>query len=399
MNMELKGKYATAIVYAWNVEQGAMSQIIEMCNQEFAEGSKIRIMPDVHAGAGCVIGTTMTIKEKVVPNLVGVDIGCGMYVVKIGNQPIDLEKLDCVVNSIIPAGFEVRHDRHEYANMINLEELRCRNSINMERAILSIGTLGGGNHFIELNKDDEGCFYLVVHSGSRNAGKQVAEHYQNLAYQEANGKRDSIQEMIKTLKNQGREREIQSELANLKIQQVRKDLAWLEGESLSDYLHDMAIMQRYASLNRKAIAHDILKSAGLWQRNMESFETVHNYIDVNKMILRKGAVSAEKDEILLIPINMRDGSLLCKGKGNDNWNRSAPHGAGRLMSRSEAKSSISMSEFEKSMVGIYTTSVKQSTLDECPMAYKPMEEIINNTKDTIEILSIIKPVYNYKSGG
>lgn len=369
--MEIKGKYATAIVYTDNIEGTALHQIEELCDQEFAKDSKIRIMPDAHAGIGCVIGTTMTIKDKVVPNLVGVDIGCGVYVAKLGNKPVDLNKLDRVINNRIPAGFEIRRKKHEYANMIHLEDLRCKDSVNLNRAVLSIGTLGGGNHFIELNRDDDGCLYLVVHSGSRNAGKQVAVHYQNLAYKQVS--------------------------KNKAGNQVRKDLSWLEGKSLSDYLHDMAIMQKYASLNRKAIAHDILKAMGLRDQNMDSFETIHNYIDINKMILRKGAVSAEEDEILLIPINMRDGSLICRGKGNEEWNRSAPHGAGRLMSRNEAKRIFSLSEYKKSMEGIYTTSVSKSTLDEIPMAYKPMHEIIDKIQDTVEILSIIKPVYNFKA--
>jgi tRNA-splicing ligase RtcB len=366
ISMEIKGRHTTAIVYTDNIETTAISQIEELCNQEFTEGSKIRIMPDAHAGKGCVIGTTMTINDKVVPNLVGVDIGCGVYVVKLGNDPVDPVKLDRAVNNLIPAGHEIRRKKHEYTDMLNLDDLRCKKSVNLDRAALSIGTLGGGNHFIELNKDDDGCFYMVVHSGSRNIGKQVAEYYQNLAYRQVSGK-------------------------------VRKDLAWLEGENLSDYLNDMAIMQKYASLNRKAIAHDILKAMGLWQTDTESFETIHNYIDIDKRILRKGAVSAEKDVILLIPINMRDGSLICRGKGNDEWNRSAPHGAGRLMSRNEAKRSFTLSEYKKSMAGIYTTSVNQSTLDECPMAYKSMQEIIDKIQDTVEVIGVIKPVYNFKA--
>jgi tRNA-splicing ligase RtcB (3'-phosphate/5'-hydroxy nucleic acid ligase) len=389
------GKCNQAIIYTENVEEKALSQIIELCNQEFIKGSKIRIMPDTHAGAGCVIGTTMTIQDKVVPNLVGVDIGCGMECIRIHEKDIDLAMLDSAVHSYIPAGFDIRNESHTYSERINLNELRCKGHVNLNRAILSIGTLGGGNHFIEVDKDNDGFLYLVVHSGSRNLGKQAAEYYQDVAYKEITNNKQEIQALVEQLKAAGREQDIQAELKKSKAAKVKKELAYLENDSFNDYIHDMKIIQQYAVLNRCAIVNEIVTLFG-WHIE-EQFTTIHNYIDTESMILRKGAISAQKGEKVLIPMNMRDGSLICLGKGNSEWNYSAPHGAGRLMSRSKAKEIISLGEFKDSMNDIYSTTVNQSTIDEAPMAYKPMDEIIENIKDTVDVLKIIKPIYNFKA--
>lgn len=393
--IEIKGKYNTAKVYTDNVEGQAVAQILELCNQEFAKDSIIRIMPDTHAGAGCTIGTTMTIKDKIVPNLVGVDIGCGMETVRLKDKEIDLVKLDKVIHECIPSGFDVRDEQHPYAEKINLEMLACKKNISMGRAMQSIGTLGGGNHFIEVNKSDEGNLFLVVHSGSRYLGKQVAEYYQEKGYKELLEKRRVVEDVIKRLKSEGREKDIQQEIKKIKPEAVNKQLAYVQGKSYGDYLNDMKIVQKYAVLNRKAIINEILKQLGF--EVAEQFTTIHNYIDLEGMILRKGAISAQRDEKVLIPINMRDGSLVCIGKGNADWNCSAPHGAGRLMSRSKAKETITLEEFEKTMEGIYSTTVNRSTLDECALAYKPMDEIVSNIQDTVDIIDVIKPVYNFKA--
>ena len=393
--IELQGKYNTAKVFTDNVEPEAVSQIINLLNQEFVAGSQIRIMPDTHAGAGCTIGTTMTISDKIVPNLVGVDIGCGMEAVILENDRVELQKLDKVIHSCVPAGFTVRENIHPYMDDINLKELRCAKHVNMERAELSMGTLGGGNHFIELDKDDDGRLYLVVHSGSRNLGKQVAEHYQDAAVRSLKDKSKETNSLIAELKKQGRETEFQSELKKLGVRKVDRTLAFCEGDLFSDYLHDMAIVQHYAVLNRRAIVREIVKNMKF--KAADSFTTIHNYIDLDSMVLRKGAISAKEGERVLIPINMRDGSLICVGKGNPDWNYSAPHGAGRLMSRSAAKASFTLTQFERSMEGIYSSTVNKSTIDESPMAYKPMEEIINNIGDTVEITATIRPLYNFKA--
>jgi tRNA-splicing ligase RtcB len=392
--IEVKGKYNTAKVFTDNIESEALDQIMELCNQEFVKDSIIRIMPDVHAGAGCTIGTTMTISDKVVPNLVGVDIGCGMETIKLRQREIDFEKLDKVIYNYIPSGFDIRKRQHKYVENINLDDLACKNHVNLERARLSVGTLGGGNHFIEVNKDSCGTLYLVVHSGSRHLGKQVAEYYQELGYRELVDTSKIKVEIVKRLRAEGREDGIQDEIKKISPVKINKQLAYVQGESYNNYLHDMKIVQQYAVYNRKAIVDEIINRTGLEVE--EQFTTIHNYIDLESMILRKGAISARKGERVLIPINMRDGSLICVGKGNKDWNYSAPHGAGRLMSRRKAKQAISIEEFKKSMEGIYTTSVNRSTLDECALAYKPMDEIINNIQDAVEILDIIKPVYNFK---
>ena len=357
-------------------------------------------MPDIHAGAGCTVGTTMTITDKVVPNLVGVDIGCGMETVHLREQHLELQKLDKLIRAKIPSGFSIREKAHRYFDEIDLTELYCYRQINPLRAEKSLGTLGGGNHFIEVDRDDEGGLYLVIHSGSRHLGLEVAAWYQNEAYQRLNKSSKSDEAaLIAKLKSEGRDKEIQKairKLKNTKQTSIPKPLAYAEGELFEQYIHDMRIIQRFAVLNRRAIADDILKGMGLHAQ--DSFTTIHNYIDTDAMVLRKGAVSAKAGERLLIPINMRDGSLICIGRGNEDWNCSAPHGAGRLMSRSQAKQRFTVSEFKHQMDGIYTTSVGKATLDECPMAYKRMEDIVSNIGETVRIERIIRPVYNFKAG-
>lgn len=398
--LELNGKFNSAKVYTDIIDSSAVAQIIELCNQPMSACSQIRIMPDVHAGAGCTIGTTMNITDKVVPNLVGVDIGCGMETVKLKEKHIELQKLDKLIQSKIPSGFDIRDKAHRYNEKIDLTELYCYNQINSNRAERSIGTLGGGNHFIEVDKSDDGSIYIVIHSGSRHLGVETAKYYQEEAYKRLNGSsKGDIEFLIERLKSEGKDKQIQSEitkLKNTKFTNVPKHLAYCEGKLFEQYIHDMKIVQQFALLNRKAMMDEIIK--GMHLHITEQFTTIHNYIDTDTMILRKGAVSAQAGEKLLIPINMRDGSLICTGKGNEDWNCSAPHGAGRLMSRSQAKQNFTVSEFKKQMNGIYTTSVNAQTLDECPMAYKSIDDIVNNIGDTVEINEIIKPIYNFKAG-
>ena len=396
------GKFNEAIVYTDVVEDVAVKQIKTLCDQEFTKGSNIRIMPDVHAGAGCTIGTTMTITDKVVPNLVGVDIGCGMETIKIKNKHIELQKLDKLIYEKIPSGYQIRKIAHKYNDEIDLTLLRCREEGNLkiDRAVKSLGTLGGGNHFIEAAKDEEGTIYLVVHSGSRHLGLEVALFYQDKAFKSLNGNaKEDIEALIKDYKKAGRDNEIQTAIKELKrtVQtDIPKALAYVSGTLMEDYIHDMKIVQRFAMLNRKAMMDEMIR--GMKLKVEEEFTTIHNYIDIDSMILRKGAVSAKQGEKLLIPINMRDGSLICVGKGNPDWNYSAPHGAGRLMSRTAAKNTFTVSEFKKQMKDIYTTSVSGDTLDECPMAYKNMDDIVSNIGDTAEIISRITPIYNFKAG-
>ena len=398
--LEVKGKYNSAKIFTDVVDKASVAQVIELCNQPFTAKSRIRMMPDIHAGAGCTVGTTMTITDKVVPNLVGVDIGCGMETVHLREQHLELQKLDKLIRAKIPSGFSIREKAHRYFDEIDLTELYCYRQINPLRAEKSLGTLGGGNHFIEVDRDDEGGLYLVIHSGSRHLGLEVAAWYQNEAYQRLNKSSKSDEAtLIAKLKSEGRDKEIQKairKLKNTKQTSIPKPLAYAEGELFEQYIHDMRIIQRFAVLNRRAIADDILKGMGLHAQ--DSFTTIHNYIDTDAMVLRKGAVSAKAGERLLIPINMRDGSLICIGRGNEDWNCSAPHGAGRLMSRSQAKQSFTVSEFKHQMDGIYTTSVGKATLDECPMAYKRMEDIVSNIGETVRIERIIRPVYNFKAG-
>ena len=398
--IEVQGKYNKAKIFTDVVDSTSIAQVLELCNQEFAEGSRIRMMPDIHAGAGCTIGTTMTITDKVVPNLVGVDISCGLETVRILEKSVDLQKLDQIIHEKIPSGFAIRNKAHDYLNRVNLNELCCVSHVKMSRAEKSIGTLGGGNHFIEMDKDDDGNLYLVIHSGSRHLGVEVANYYQEEGYKALNHADDTaIRELVSRLKAEGREKQIEKEIKrvkNLKQTNIPKSLAYVSGELFEQYIHDMKIVQHYAMLNRQAMVDEIVRAMGLHVE--EQFTTIHNYIDTEAMILRKGAVSAKAGEKLLIPINMRDGSLICVGKGNEDWNLSAPHGAGRLMSRAEAKRSFTVSEFEEQMTEVYTTSVNKSTLDECPMAYKNMQDILNNIGPTAEVVKIIRPIYNFKAG-
>ena len=398
--LEIKGKYNEAKIFTDVVDSASIAQVLELCNQEFTAGSRIRLMPDIHAGAGCTIGTTMTITDKVVPNLVGVDIGCGMETIRIRESHMELQKLDKLIYEKIPSGFEIRKKAHPYLSKVNLSELCCAKHIDMLRAEKSIGTLGGGNHFIEADKDEDGNIYLVVHSGSRHLGVEVAKYYQEEGYRVLNhADTASIEALIADKKRTGRQKEIQKELKrlkNLKRTDIPKALAYVSGDLFEQYLHDMKIVQHFAALNRQAMVDEIVK--GMKIHVEEQFTTIHNYIDTENKILRKGAVSAQKGELLLIPINMRDGSLICLGKGNADWNFSAPHGAGRLMSRAQAKQSFTVSEFKKQMANIYTTSVNRSTLDECPMAYKGMQDILNHIGPTVEVVKTIRPIYNFKAG-
>ena len=398
--LEVSGKYNTAKIYTDIVDQASVAQVIELCNQAFTTGSRIRLMPDIHAGAGCTVGTTMTITNQVVPNLVGVDIGCGMETVRVRETHMELQKLDKLIYEKIPSGFSIREKAHRYLNKIDLHQLCCAKEIDMLRAEKSIGTLGGGNHFIEADRDEEGNIYIVIHSGSRHLGLEVAKYYQEMGFKVLNRTDDnSINQYIAELKAQGREKDLQKELKKwkgTKRTNIPKPLAYVSGELFEQYIHDMRIVQRFAELNRQAMMDEIIK--GMKLHIVDQFTTIHNYIDTDAMILRKGAVSARSGERLLIPINMRDGSLICIGKGNEDWNYSAPHGAGRLMSRSEAKQSFTVSEFKKQMGEVYTTSVSSATLDECPMAYKDMKDIVENIGPTAEIERVIKPIYNFKAG-
>ena len=399
--LEIKGKVNTALCYANVVEDEAIEQIRRMCDYPMTEGSRIRIMPDVHSGKGCTIGTTMTITDKAVPNVVGVDIGCGMYTVDLGKVTIDFEKVDEAAH-YIPSGKNVWEGRKE---RFDLTRLRCYRELkDTKRLERSLGTLGGGNHFIEIEQAADGRKYLIIHSGSRNLGKQVAELYQKLAVNLSRGYGDYLKqrdEIIRTYKEQGRRKEIQEALKQLHWQvyesetSMPEDLCYLSGTYLEDYLHDVMLCQVFARRNREKIAEIILERTGM--AGGGSFHTIHNYIDTDEMILRKGAIAAHNGEKVLIPINMKDGSVLAVGRGNPEWNYSAPHGAGRLMSRTKAKNSLSLEEYKKAMEGVYTTSVNENTLDEAPMAYKSIEDIIDVIKESVDIIDVMKPVYNFKA--
>ncbi len=397
--LEIKGRVNTAVCYATIIEEEAIEQIRRMCDYEFTAGSKIRIMPDVHAGAGCTIGTTMTIVDKAVPNIVGVDIGCGMYTVKLGNAEIDFEKLDAVAH-YIPSGMNVWEGRQE---RFDLTELRCYRSLkDTKRLERSLGTLGGGNHFIEVDEAEDGTKYLIIHSGSRNLGNQVAKIYQQLAVDLNKGKESYFQqkeEIIRSYKAAGRRTEIEAALKQISWNQrettIPEDLCFVYGKYLEDYLHDVEICQRFARRSREKMAEIILERTGM--TGTEGFHTIHNYIDTSEMILRKGAIAAHRDEKVLIPINMRDGSVLAIGKGNPDWNYSAPHGAGRLMSRRAAKETLSLEDYKNMMEGIYTTSVNENTLDEAPMAYKSLEDIIEVIRESVDVIEVMKPIYNFKA--
>jgi len=380
-------------VFAETFEGDAYEQVKLLANYPPYINEKIRIMPDAHAGIGCTVGTTMTITNAVTPNLVGVDIGCGMLVTKLEDMDIDFAKLDSVIRGNIPSGFDI-HD--EPVSPVSFDGLLCAKHVDLSRALLSLGSLGGGNHFIEIDySEKDRCNYLVIHSGSRNLGVQVCKYYQNKAITKLCGMNELRKELIVRLKQEGRDKEINSELKKLQKPQINEELAHLEGEDMKAYLHDMAIVQKYAALNRSTMANLIINKMSF--KACSKFDTIHNYIDFKRMILRKGSVSAESGETLIIPLNMRDGSLICIGKGNPDWNYSAPHGAGRLMSRSKAKETIGMEEFKNSMEGIYTTSVCPGTIDEAPQAYKSSEEIERAISDTVDIQDIIKPVYNFKA--
>ena len=397
--VKIEGLYNTALCYTPELEDVARTQIQSVCDQKEFADCKIRIMPDVHAGKGCTIGTTMTIQDKIVPGMVGVDIGCGMETVELAERDIDFDRLDALIRKEIPYGREVRDSAHVLNHEIDLAQLRCADRVNLNRAMRSIGTLGGGNHFIEVDRSEDGRLVLVVHSGSRHLGTEIAGFYQDEGRRALwGGAQYQVTMIIEQLKREGRFKEIQKTIKALKKEHelsIPKDLSYVEGKLFDDYIHDMKLTQRFAVLNRKAMVDVIL--TGLRLTPVDVFTTIHNYIDTDAMILRKGAVSARMGEKLLIPINMRDGSLICIGKGNTEWNCSAPHGAGRLMSRRTAFNDLSMEEFQKEMEGVYTTCVLPETLDESPMAYKSMDEIVSQIEPTAEIVQRIRPVYNFKA--
>ncbi len=397
--MEIKGQVNTAVCFAKVIEDEAIEQIRRMCDYEFTAGSQIRIMPDVHAGKGCTIGTTMTVRDKAVPNIVGVDIGCGMYTVNLGKVEIDMEQMDAAAH-FIPSGLNVWEGRKEHFDLLGL---RCYRGLkDAKRLERSLGTLGGGNHFIEIDQAADGTKYLVIHSGSRNLGKQVAEFYQRLAIELNKGKEEYFAKrdaLIAEYKAAGRRNEIQDALKALKWEAreatIPEDLCFVYGQYLEDYLHDVEICQRFARRSRELMAEIILQRLGI--EAVDAFHTIHNYIDTDEMILRKGAIAAHEGEKVLIPINMRDGSVLAIGKGNPDWNYSAPHGAGRIMSRTAAKENLDLDEYRREMEGIYTTSVNEATLDEAPMAYKSLSDIIDVISESVDVIEVLKPIYNFKA--
>lgn len=391
-------------IFTKNIEEEAIKQINELLEQEAFKDSKVRIMPDVHAGKGCVIGFTGDLGNKVIPNIVGVDIGCGMLCVGLGQADIDLKELDKVIHNYIPSGMNVNEEIYEY---FDISRLLCHKELKNKDEWLekSLCSLGGGNHFIEIDIDEDNNKYLVIHTGSRNLGKQVAELYQEKAIKYCSYEKKMKEEkekIIKEYKDQGKEKEIQHSLieVNKKYEgktKLPKDLCYLEGKLREDYLHDMKICQEFASKNRELIATKIINKLGLYLFIENHFETIHNYIDFEDNIIRKGSIKADKGKQVIIPMNMRDGCIIGIGKGNEDWNQSAPHGAGRIMSRMKAKTELSLKDFEESMKDVYTTSVCVKTLDESPMVYKPMKEIIDNIKDTVDVIKIIKPIYNFKA--
>lgn len=391
-------------IFTDNIEQEAINQIDELLNQEAFKDSKVRIMPDVHAGKGCVIGFTGNLGDKVIPNIVGVDIGCGMLCVELGNIELDLENLDKIIRQYVPSGRNI----HEFVKMpFFIGNLKCYKELKeIDWLNNSLGTLGGGNHFIEVDEDEDNNKYLIIHTGSRNLGKQVAEIYQEKAIKYCSYEKEMKEEkqkIIKEYKVLGKEKDIQNKLIEISKKyagktKLPKDLCYLEGKLREDYLHDMKICQEFASFNRKNIAIEIMKHLNCaLSFPGNNFETIHNYISFEDNIVRKGAISAKKGEIVLIPMNMRDGCIIGVGKGNDDWNQSAPHGAGRIMSRMKAKETFNLDEYKESMKDIYTTSVNENTIDEAPFVYKPMQEIIDNIGDTVDIIKIIKPIYNFKA--
>lgn len=391
---KITGKYEEAIVYTNNVDEVTAAQIQAILDQPHFAGSHVRIMPDTHAGKGAVIGTTMKIRDTVVPNLVGVDIGCGILCVELLNKNLNFTQLDEAIHTLIPAGIAIRADIHPLAKSVDLSNVIA--PIDIEKTLLSLGTLGGGNHFIELNENN-GRYFLTIHSGSRSLGVKVANYHQKIAIQKEYDISDEINELIMQLKTTGRQREIQAAIQDFTSQKIRipAELTYLEGAQMEHYLHDLNIAQKFAALNRAIMADVIMKELQLSE--MGRIDTVHNYIDLDDMILRKGAISAKQGEQVIIPINMRDGSLIAVGKGNVEWNQSGPHGAGRILSRSKAKATLNIEDFKETMKDVYTTTVNENTIDESPFAYKPLEEIIENTKDAIELREIIRPIYNFKA--
>lgn len=394
--IEINGRFTDAKIFAQTALQTAIDQIQELTDQAFMAGTKVRIMPDYHAGKGCVIGTTIQLQNRVVPNLVGIDVGCGVFVAQLDVLTVDFAKLDSIIRTHVPSGQEIHKEVSPARQFLEFEGKQFRASgLKDDYTNLSLGTLGGGNHFIELAKDVEEQHYLLIHTGSRYVGAKVANWHQKRAYE--NLRRQDLTEKIAELKRQGREKDIQPMIRAYKEQNpvVPKELAYLEGDYFHDYIHDMKIAQQFARMNRWTIAETIAKQMG-WHFT-DTFDTIHNYIDTETMTLRKGAVRANKGEKLVIPMNMRDGSLICIGKGNAEWNYSAPHGAGRMYSRRAAKKALNMNDFKDTMQGIWTTSVNEETLDEAPMAYKPMTEIISAIGETVDIVKVIKPVYNFKA--
>ena len=402
--MTIYGKYTNAIVYADIIDEETKAQIKVLTNQEFMKDIKVRIMADCHKGTGCVIGTTIEIKDKIVPNLVGVDIGCGMLTINLGVLDIDFSGLDSFIHNNIPSGMNVNQNITK--SNVNIEELKCIKDINRINYLMkSLGSLGGDNHFIEIDINSLGEYYLVIHSGSRNLGVQVASIYQNKAIQyhenKVLNKKKEIERVIYEYKKQGKEKEIQKGIDRIKQTSIElsipKELCYLEGSDFDDYIYDMAICQKFARENRLELARRIVNYLGLDIEKLKKFETIHNYINMKDKILRKGAISAYSNELVLIPLNMRDGCIIARGKSNKEFNYSACHGAGRVMSRADAFRVLNVDDFKKSMEGIYSSTVDKQTLDESPFVYKPIESILNNIKETVEVIEIIKPVYNFKS--
>lgn len=401
----VEGRYNSAKVFTNVLDENCIDQIKGLLDLEAFREAQVRIMPDCHAGSSCVIGFTADLGDKIIPNIVGVDIGCGMLTVELGKIDIDLPRLNQIIHDKVPCGRNVNEGR--LMRFTELQDMRCYRELKDTKSIeRAIGSLGGGNHFIEIDEDEDGCKYFVIHTGSRQLGKQVAEHYQKIArgLHTGWGPLWEQEEVIKReYKASGKRSEIQDALKELhrSFHQTAPDMpleyTFLSGKYTDDYLHDMRICQKYADENRKMIARLIIENYGL--EPLSEFTTVHNYIDHDSNIIRKGAVSAKDGEMLLIPINMRDGSLLCRGKGNPDWNYSAPHGAGRLFSRGAAFHEFTLEEYERTMreAGIYSTTVDGSTLDECPMAYKGMKDIVDNIAPTAEIIKILKPIYNFKA--
>ncbi|MBC1391593.1 RtcB family protein [Listeria welshimeri] len=391
--LTLKGKYNEATVYTDNIDDNTIGQIITLCSQPFVKDSKIRIMPDTHGGKGCVIGTTMTIQDKIVPNLVGVDIGCGLYVVKLkpGKLKMSFDKLDKVIRERVPSGSRT-HDKA--IDDFDLDDVIA--PIHRGWASRSIGTLGGGNHFIEVNQGSDGI-YLVIHSGSRVLGKEIAEYHQEVAYKKLDGLRKELKVAATKAKKTGSLKMANDFMSDRELVKLDYDLSYVTGSDLENYLNDMEIAQRFAARNRYVMAQIILKAMKWDKAVISSFDCVHNYIDINNHMLRKGATSAQLGEQIIVPLNMRDGSILATGKGNPDWNYSAPHGAGRMLSRSNAKAQISLESYQKAMKDVWTTSVSKKTIDEAPKAYKSARQLLADVEDTMEIQEIIKPLYNFKA--